>query len=64
MKPFNVMTCIAAPFFDHMGGATQYRLYEDSIPEITNPNVKDLLNLNYITEIFKDDSRFTKPSFR
>ena len=33
LKPFSVMTCQAIPFFGHKGGATQYRLFENSITD-------------------------------
>jgi len=42
LRPFSAMTCQSIPFFGHKGGATQYRLFENSI---TDSNV-----LPFITE--------------
>ena len=42
LRPFSAMTCQAIPFFGHKGGASQYRLFENSI---TDSNV-----LPFITE--------------
>ena len=55
LKPFSAMTCQAIPFFGHKGGATQYRLFENSI---TYSN--DLAKITEKNDI-SDKDGMTKP---
>ena len=56
LLPFDVMKCTAAPAFDHDGGATQFRLFEGSIPagqniQISNKNPNPQGDPKYIPNV-------------
>ena len=75
-KPFKVMKCKVADAFGFIGGAEQYRLYDNSIIEETKKvdgkkkvTVQDLINNSYIETIdspdipsFGEDIRSDPPS--
>ena len=61
-KPFKVMKCKVADAFGFIGGAEQYRLYDNSIIEETKEvdgkkkvTVQDLINHSYIKKIYIPD---------